>query len=73
MQVAAARFYGARRIVTRDLKDFVNSPIPAVSPGQALAELVDRAGGAQRRSSHTQAPRHSRVGGNDAAPLFSGL
>ena len=40
MQVASARFCGARRIITRNLKDFANSPIPAVSPGQALAELV---------------------------------
>ncbi len=38
MQVAAAQACGARRIVTRNLRDFTNSPIPAVSPGQALAE-----------------------------------
>lgn len=32
MQVAAARSAGARRIVTRNIKDYARSPIPAVLP-----------------------------------------
>ena len=39
MQVAAARACGAQRIVTRDVRDFVRSPIPALTPQEALAEL----------------------------------
>ena len=39
MQVAAAQAAGVERIVTRDIGDFVNSPIPAVTPEQALREL----------------------------------
>ncbi|MCY3786822.1 MAG: hypothetical protein OXG47_08880 [bacterium] len=39
LQVAAARACGARRIVTRNLKDYKHSPIPAVSPQEALSEL----------------------------------
>ena len=39
MQVAAAQAAGAERIVTRDIGDFVNSPIPAITPEQALREL----------------------------------
>ncbi len=39
MQVAAARACGADRIVTRNLKDFRRSPIPAISPQDALTEL----------------------------------
>ena len=39
MQVAAARSCGARRIVTRNSRDYVRSPIPAVSPQEAIAEL----------------------------------
>ena len=39
MQVAAAQAAGAERIVTRDLADFANSPIPALTPEQALREL----------------------------------
>lgn len=39
LQVAAARACGARRIVTRNLKDYKHSPIPAISPAEALSEL----------------------------------
>ena len=39
MQVAAARAAGARHIITRDIGDFTNSPIPAILPEQALREL----------------------------------
>ncbi len=39
MQVAAAQAAGAQHIVTRNIRDFVNSPIPAVTPEQALQEL----------------------------------
>ena len=39
MQVAAARACGARQIVTRNLKDYERSPIPAVAPRQALTGL----------------------------------
>ena len=39
MQVAAARAAGVSHIVTRDARDFTNSPIPAITPEQALLEL----------------------------------
>ena len=39
MQVAAARACGAQHIVTRNVRDFVRSPIPAVTPQEALALL----------------------------------
>ena len=39
MQVAAARACGARHIVTRNVKDFARSPIPAITPRDALAQL----------------------------------
>lgn len=39
MQVAAARACGAHQIVTRNVRDFVRSPIPAMTPGEALATL----------------------------------
>ena len=39
MQVAAARACGARHIVTRNVKDFARSPIPATTPREALAQL----------------------------------
>ena len=39
LQVAAARACEARFIVTRNLRDYENSPIPAVHPREALAEL----------------------------------
>ena len=39
MQVAAARACGAEHIVTRNLSDFERSPIPAVTPQEALAQL----------------------------------
>ena len=39
MQVAAARACGATRIVTRNLADYRQSPVPVVSPQEALAEL----------------------------------
>lgn len=39
MQVAAARACGARHIVTRNVKDYARSPIRAVDPQEALAEL----------------------------------
>ena len=39
MQVAAARACGARHIVTRNVKDYRRSPIPAISPQDALTRL----------------------------------
>ena len=39
MQVAAARACGAKLIVTRNLKDYKKSPIPAVSPQDAVHSL----------------------------------
>ena len=39
MQVAAARACDARYIVTRNVKDFARSPIPAISPREALNRL----------------------------------
>ena len=39
MQVAAARACGATHIVTRNVRDFERSPIPAISPEEALREL----------------------------------
>ena len=39
MQVAAARACGAQNIVTRNVRDFARSPIPAVTPQEALALL----------------------------------
>ena len=39
MQVAAADACGARYIVTRNMKHFRRSPIPAISPQDALGEL----------------------------------
>ena len=39
MQVAAARACGARYIVTRNTRDYGQSPIPAVNPQQTLDEL----------------------------------
>ena len=39
MQVAAARTCGARFIVTRNTRDFRRSPIPAVTPSEALEAL----------------------------------
>ncbi len=39
MQVAAARACGARHIVTRNVRDFARSPIPATTPREALTQL----------------------------------
>ena len=39
MQVAAARSCGAEHIVTSNIRDFVNSPISAITPEQALRQL----------------------------------
>ena len=39
MQVAAARSSGARQIVTRNVRDYERSPIPAVNPQEALTSL----------------------------------
>lgn len=39
MQVAAARACDARLIVTRNRRDFLDSPIPAIPPADALALL----------------------------------
>ena len=39
MQVAAARACGARTIVTRNVRDYERSPIPSVSPQEALTGL----------------------------------
>ena len=40
MQVAAARACGAQRIVTRNVRDYVRSPVPAVNPLQAIREFI---------------------------------
>ena len=40
MQVAAAHACGARCIVTRNIRDYRNSPIAAITPQQALAEFA---------------------------------
>ncbi|MFH1764166.1 MAG: PIN domain-containing protein [Gemmatimonadota bacterium] len=40
LQVAAARACGASYIVTRNVKDFRASPIPALTPLEILAELT---------------------------------
>ena len=40
MQVAAARACGARHIVTRNIEDYQLSPIRAVTPQEALEELL---------------------------------
>lgn len=40
MQVAAARTAGAEYIVTRNIRDFTHSSVPAIAPEQALRELV---------------------------------
>ena len=40
MQVAAARACGAQHIVTRNVRDYSRSPIPAVSPEEALSKLL---------------------------------
>lgn len=40
LQVAAAEACGARRIVTRNLRDYEGSLIRAVSPSEALSELL---------------------------------
>ena len=39
MQVAAAHACGAEHIVTRNRRDFADSPVPAITPAQALREL----------------------------------
>lgn len=39
MQVAAARSCGARLIATRNVRDYVRSPIRALNPLEALEEL----------------------------------
>ena len=39
MQVAAARACGARFVVTRNARDFRHSPIPAITPSEALDAL----------------------------------
>ncbi|MXY36556.1 MAG: PIN domain-containing protein [Dehalococcoidia bacterium] len=39
MQVAAARACDAQFILTRNVRDYVDSPVPALSPTDALAEL----------------------------------
>lgn len=40
LQVAAASACGARSIITRNVRDFARSPIPAVTPTEALARLT---------------------------------
>ena len=40
MQVAAAQACGARHIVTRNIRDFASSPIPAITPQEALTDLL---------------------------------
>lgn len=39
MQVAAARASGARFVGTRNARDFKRSPIPAITPAEALEAL----------------------------------
>ncbi|MXW25002.1 MAG: PIN domain-containing protein [Dehalococcoidia bacterium] len=39
MQVAAARACDARYIVTRNVRDYVDSPVPTLTPADAIAEL----------------------------------
>lgn len=39
MQVAAARACGARHIVTRNVRDYQRSPVPAVEPREAIRLL----------------------------------
>ena len=39
MQVAAARACGAKYIVTRNIRDYERSPIPATNPQDALSQL----------------------------------
>lgn len=39
LQVAAAAACGAQAIVTRNLRDFRHSPIPAVGPKEAASTL----------------------------------
>ena len=39
LQAAAARACGARSIVTRNVRDFARSPVPAVTPGDALTRI----------------------------------
>jgi predicted nucleic acid-binding protein len=39
MQVAAARACGAQYIATRNVKDFVRSPVPVRTPAELLAEM----------------------------------
>ena len=39
MQVAAAQAAGVEYIITRNIRDFANSPITAITPEQALREL----------------------------------
>ena len=39
LQAAAARACGARAIVTRNVRDFARSPIPAITPGVAFTGL----------------------------------
>ncbi len=46
LQVAAARSAGARRIVTRNTKDYARSPIPAVLPETAIEFLTTKQGAA---------------------------
>ena len=40
MQVAAAHACGAQHIVTRNIRDFAGSPIPAITPREALTDLL---------------------------------
>ena len=39
MQVAAADASGASRIITRNIRDFANAPVPAITPRQAIEML----------------------------------
>ena len=39
MQVAAAQAGGVGHIITRNIRDFTQSPIPAITPEEALREL----------------------------------
>ncbi len=44
LQAAAALAFRAEHIVTRNLRDYRNSPVPAISPRQFAAEVLGRSG-----------------------------
>ena len=44
LQAAAALAFRAEHIVTRNLRDYRNSPVPTISPRQFAAEVLGRSG-----------------------------